>query len=225
MPVKCDFCEHMNVYEPPAVTASGGAAEFEIDTSERDFMIFQQTSELLEIFHGEYVGEEITKLRVKVSIGPYDFKTLVVLDDFPNSLHLELPKDLEKGIGSFESLETFNNWDPLSSKLIDVFNEIKSKAEDVFGEEIKLPTDIYDDIANRFEVEDAGKELKVNMYSMVGEQHFVIIKKDKSEYPKVILDPVLQGEDKVLGFLKSYKSKEISLVVFMDFIEKFLLGQ
>jgi hypothetical protein len=217
----------MNVYEPPAaVAASGGGIEIEIDTSERDYMIFQQTSELLESFPGEYVGDEITKIRVKITAGPHDFKILLVLDDFPNSLHVELPRDLEKGIGSFNSLETAVNWDPFSSILIDVFNEIKSKAEESFGEEVEVPSDLYEDIANRFDVEDSGKEMKVNMYSVIGEQHFVIIKKKRdNEYPKVVLDPILQSEDKVLDWLKSYKKKEMSLNVFLDFIEKFLLGQ
>ncbi|GAG47750.1 unnamed protein product, partial [marine sediment metagenome] len=49
MPVKCEFCEHMNVYQPPALAAVGATGtEIEIDTSEQDYMIFQQTSELME---------------------------------------------------------------------------------------------------------------------------------------------------------------------------------
>ncbi|MHA1166437.1 MAG: hypothetical protein ACTSP4_09560 [Candidatus Hodarchaeales archaeon] len=229
MPVKCEFCEHMNVYQPPAqptMVSAGSGTEIDIDTSDQDYMIFQQTSELMEKFSSEYVGDEISKLRVKITSGPHDFKILLVLDDFPNSMHVELPKKLEEATGPFEELESIVKWDLQTSKLVDVFDEIKARADAVFEKDIEIPSNIYEDIKRRFDVEETKKELKVLLYSTIGEQHFVIIKKGKdTEFPKVTLGPILQTEETVQGFVSNYKRKEISIIVLLDFIEKFLMGQ
>ena len=71
-----------------------------------------------------------------------------------------------------------------------------------------------------------GELSRPSLYSTIGEQHFVIIKKGKdTEFPKITLDPILQTEVTVQGFVSNYKRKEISITVFLDFIEKFLMGQ
>ena len=150
-PVLCDYCESLNVWKTPTrVVSEVGlifAEEEEVDSSERDLILFQEFSDIMKEFpNTTHAGDALDKIRTVLPLPGRPEEILVILDDFPNSIYLDLPSRLEKAVGNFNSLETVKNWIPGSGHAVDVLHEIQDKATETMVQQVpseasEIPSD------------------------------------------------------------------------------------
>ncbi len=243
-PVKCEYCEITNVYHPPRIDAiTGELVVSEEELAERDYQIYLQQQEILAHYPGELVGEEISKVRLALHVGPQLYQILVVLDNFPEEIFIEVSPDVRDLIGSINDLKTLRQWRPGESKAIDVIRELESKIKEASGikdiqsnetetERKMMKTrgktkekkekkfvekdPLFLEIMKQFEAMPEKKGLKVIFYATDGEEKIIFIKR-KKKYPielKGRFPPLIEG------IIDDYNKGRISLIQALSEIER-----
>ncbi len=238
-PVKCEYCEITNVFQPPRVDSSTGELIIsEEELAERDYQIYQQQEAILSHYSGELVGEEISKIRISLPIGARTFQVLVVLDNYPHEIFVDVSPDPTPLIGPFIELDTIKNWEPGKSSALDVIQELEQRLRTALGvveshvspeldrkstqprkkkektHEEKDP--VFLEIMQKFEAVPEKKGLKVIFYSPSGEEKILIVKR-KKKYPielKSKFSPLVEG------ILDDYQKGRISLIQALTDIER-----
>ncbi len=239
-PTRCEYCEITNVFRPPRVDPkTGELIQSEDELSERDYQIYMQQQEILSRYSGELVGDEITKIRLALPIGSRVFQVLLVLDNYPNDVFIDVSPDPRQLIGPLTELSSIKNWNAGHSRALDVIQELEEKLRKALGADVPtseserssaLMTEkkkkhdhdendpLFLEIMSKFEAIPEKKGLKVLFYSPAGEEMVVFIKR-KKKYPVQLLGKFHPLVD---GIIEDYEKGRISLIQALTDIERLI---
>ncbi|MFW9780004.1 MAG: hypothetical protein ACFFE8_14205 [Candidatus Heimdallarchaeota archaeon] len=235
--VKCEYCDLTNYLKrsvAPAEVEQGLDEEIE---SEVYYRIYQTAQEILENFPGEYVGDEIGKLRIKMQVGQYAFTLLLVLDDLPDRPYIDGPAKLREILDcEMTELESMKEWRPEKSSVLDVLEEIHRRASialpEVMGEspvptagvsptERKEHDPLIQKILSNYDASFSKKEISVRFYAETGDVINFNIKRKKN-YPIGLESEILAKYPLIRGPLEDYAKGRIDLLETLSEIERLL---
>lgn len=238
VPVKCEYCDLTNYIRRSSFTTENESIVDDELKAESYYLIYQEGQKILENFPGEYVGDEIGKIRIKMQVGAFAFPLLIVLDDLPARPYIDGPSQLRKILDcELNDLPTMKSWTPNSSSIINVLEEIYKLAEEkiprALGEIdestkkpqfsvteyekdplIKKILTNYDSLVNK-------KEIIVKFYAQDGEIINLIIKRKKN-YPIGLESDILSAYPLIKGPLEDYSKGRIDLLTTLSEIERLL---
>ncbi|WP_455464379.1 hypothetical protein [Candidatus Hodarchaeum mangrovi] len=237
-PVKCDYCDLTNYIKRSSFTAENESIVDDELKAESYYLIYQEGQKVLENFPGEYIGDEIGKIRIKMQVGAYAFPLLVVLDDLPARPYIDGPSQLRQILDcELNDLPSMKSWTPNSSSILNVLEEIYKLAEDkipkALGEvdvSIKKPEfstveyekdPLIKKILTNYDSTVSTKDIIVKFYAQDGEIINLIIKRKKN-YPIGLESELLNTYPLIKGPLEDYAKGRIDLLTTLSEIERLL---
>jgi hypothetical protein len=231
-PVKCEYCDLTNYLKRSAITPTEVEKIDEDVEAENYYLIFRESQKILENFPGELVGEEVGKIRIKMQVKEFAFSLLIVLDDLPDKPYVDGPNKLREVLDcEINDLSSMKNWNPGSSSILDVLEEIYQKAEvslpEVMREQIQeVQPSVQQDrdplvrqIVSNYDARATKKEIIVNFYAQNGEVVNFTIKRKKN-LPIGLESEVLTKYPLIRGPLEDYAKGRIDLLTTLSEIEK-----
>jgi len=237
-PVKCDYCDLTNYIRQSSFTSENESILDDELKAESYYLIYQEGQKILENFPGEYIGDEIGKIRIKMQVGAYAFPLLIVLDDLPSRPYIDGPSQLRQILDcELNDLSTMKSWNPNSSSILNVLEEIYKLAEDKIpkaleeiDESIKKPEfskaeyekdPLIKKILVNYDSTVNKKDITVRFYAQDGEIINLIIKRKKN-YPIGLESEILSTYPLIKGPLEDYAKGRIDLLTTLSEIERLL---
>ncbi len=234
-PVKCEYCDLTNYLKRLAISSEEAKTLDNESEAENYYLIFQESQKILENFPGEFVGDEVGKVKIKMQVGEYAFPLLIVLDDLPDRPYIDGPSKLREIIScEINELETMKKWTPGSSSILDVLEELYRKAEhvlpQVLGEtqgEVAISSvkeqeekdPLIRRIINEYDASVDKKEIIVRFYAQDGETINLMIKRKKN-LPIGLESAVLTRYPLIRGPLEDYAKGRIDILTTLSEIER-----
>jgi hypothetical protein len=201
--------------------------------SEVHYQIYQTSQEILENFPGEYVGDEISKLRIKMQVGQYAFSLLLVLDDLPDRPYIDGPAKLREILDcEMTELEAMKEWKPGTSSVLDVLEEIHRRASVALPEAMGEPPTpaapavsekerdpLIRQILSNYDASASKKEILIRFYAQTGDIINFTIKRKKN-YPISLESEILNKYPLIRGALEDYAKGRIDLLATLSEIER-----
>lgn len=232
--VKCEYCDLTNYLKRSMAPAEAQTLDEQAE-SEVYYQIYQTAQEILENFPGEFVGEDIGKLRIKMQVGQYAFPLLLVLDDLPDRPYVDGSAKLREILDcEMTELDTMKEWKPGFSNVLDVLEEIHKRASvalpQAMGESpTPSPTSpsahekerdpLIRQILSNYDASASKKEISIRFYAQTGEIINLTIKRKKN-YPIGLESEILDKYPLIRGPLEDYAKGRIDLLATMSEIER-----
>ncbi len=232
-PIKCQYCDLTNYMKKAALSPTEATAIDEETESEEYYFIYQESQKILENFPGELVGDEVGKIRIKMQVSEYAFPLLIVLDDLPERPYIDGPAELRKVLDcEINDLDAMKNWNPGSSSVLDILEEIYQKAEVALPKVMGVPVTVTtppkeegDPLINRilsnYDASVTKKEIMIKFYAQNGEIIDFTIKRKKN-YPIGLESEILSRYPLIRGPLEDYAKGRIDLLTCLSEIERML---
>ncbi|NHJ00524.1 MAG: hypothetical protein EAX86_00200 [Candidatus Heimdallarchaeota archaeon] len=236
LPVKCEYCDLTNYLKKTVVTPEEARIHDAEEEAETYYLIYKETQKILENFHGEMVGDEVGKVRIKMQINRYAFPLLIVLDDLPGRPYVDGPGKLREILQcDLGELNSMKNWIPGTSSIMDVLEELYERVSAVLPTDIeespqrskesevltKEKDDLIKQILTNYDTLATKKQVIVRFYSQDGEIIPFVIKRKKN-YPIGIEEQYLVKFPLIRGLLEDYAKGRIDLLTTLAEIEKML---
>ncbi len=232
-PIHCEYCDLTNYLKKSQSIAPDESSVDEEVESEHYYLLYQESQKILENFPGELVGEEVSKIRIKMQVGQYAFPLLIVLDDLPGKPFIDGPNILREVIEcEINDLNTMKNWQPGASSVLDILEEIYQITESKIPQKleseppmvevkdtIKEKDPLIRQILESYDATPAKKEIKINFYAQTGEVIPFVIKRKKN-YPIGLESEVLSRYPLIRGPLEDYAKGRIDLITVLAEIER-----
>lgn len=230
-PIKCEYCDLTNYIKRTALTPTEAKTIEAEEEAEDYYLIYQESQKVLENFLGEFVGEEVGKIRIKMQVNEYAFPLLLVLDDLPDRPYIDGPAKLREILDrEINDLDTMKNWTPGKSSVLDVLEEIYQKAEEklpqVMGEPVMVSSVIQEErdplirqILTNYDATAGKNEITVRFYAQDGEVIQLIVKRKKN-LPIGLESDILTKYPLIRGPLEDYAKGRIDILSTLSEIER-----
>jgi hypothetical protein len=232
-PVKCEYCDLSNYLKRTAISPTEAKMMDQAEEAESYYFIYQESQKILDNFPGEFVGDEVGKVRIKMQVNEYAFPLLIVLDDLPDRPYIDGPAKLREVLDcEINDLENMKNWSPGTSSILDVLEEIHQKSAEripqVMGEPVPVseafPTQEEHDplirqILANYDASASKKEITVRFYAQDGEVISFIIKRKKN-LPIGLESDILTKYPLIRGPLEDYAKGRIDILTTLSEIER-----
>lgn len=235
-PIKCEYCDLTNYLKRAAITPTEAKTMEVEEEAENYYLIYQESQKILENFPGEFVGDEIGKLRIKMQVKEYAFPLLLVLDDLPDRPYIDGPAKLREILDcEINDLDTMKNWTPGPSTILDVLEEIYKRAEETFpqamGETVissEIDPSIQEErdplvrqILTNYDASATKKEITIRFYAQNGEVINFNIRRKKN-LPIGLESDILTKYPLIRGPLEDYAKGRIDLLTTLSEIERMI---
>ncbi|MFX0014517.1 MAG: hypothetical protein ACFFB2_05150 [Promethearchaeota archaeon] len=233
-PVKCEYCDLSNYLKRAAVTPTEAKMMDAEEEAENYYLIYQESQKILENFPGEFVGDEVSKIRIKMQIHEFALPLLLVLDDLPDRPYIDGPAKLREILDcELNDLKSMKTWIPGSSSVLDVLEEIYQRADKRLPEAMGEPVALSDtssvlqeerdplirQILANYDASAAKKEITVRFYAQDGEVINFIIKRKKN-LPIGLESDILTKYPLIRGPLEDYAKGRIDILTTLSEIER-----
>jgi len=232
-PIKCEYCDLSNYLKRTAISPTEAKTIDEAEEAESYYHIYQESQIILENFPGEFVGDEVGKVRIKMQVNEYAFPLLIVLDNLPDRPYIDGPAKLREVLDcEINDLNNMKNWLPGSSTVLDVLEEIYQKTAErlpqVMGEPVPTseistsPEDrdpLIRQILTSYDASASKKEINVRFYAQDGEVINFVIKRKKN-LPIGLGSDILTKYPLIRGPLEDYAKGRIDILTTLSEIER-----
>ncbi|MFX0122897.1 MAG: hypothetical protein ACFFAE_04610 [Candidatus Hodarchaeota archaeon] len=232
-PVKCEYCDLSNYLKRTAITPTEAKMMDEAEEAENYYLIYQEAHKILENFPGEFIGDEVGKVRIKMQVNEYAFPLLIVLDDLPDRPYIDGPAKLREVLDcEINDLDNMKNWSTGSSTILDVLEEIHQKTAEripqVMGEPVSVPEasaaqeerdPLIRQILTNYDASASNKEITVRFYAQDGEVIIFTIKRKKN-LPIGLESDILTKYPLIRGPLEDYAKGRIDILTTLSEIER-----
>ncbi len=234
-PIKCEYCDLTNYLKRAAITPAEAQMMDAEEEAENYYLIYQESQKILENFPGEFVGDEVSKIRIKMQVKEYAFPLFLVLDDLPDRPYIDGPAKLREILDcEINDLKGMKNWTPGSGSVLSVLEEIYQKAEEGLPRVMEEPVIASSEVSSIIQEEhdplirqilanyDASadkKEINVRFYAQNGEVINFVIKRKKN-LPIGLESDILTKYPLIRGPLEDYAKGRIDILSTLSEIER-----